>query len=109
MDGNNSAKRVDRSGHADPRVFDSDYFIPVSQVDHFKDDVKLRPGTKGLGNSIEGLPFGENKTVCTEHWAVANATNECTIQAFDQTGIFLSACRHSIVETVTEMLHSGEL
>jgi len=109
MDGNNSAKRVDRSGHADPRIFDSDYFIPVSQVDHFKDDVKLRPGTRGLGKSTEGLPFGEDKTVCTENWVAANAINDGMIQAFGQTGIFLSACCHSIVETITEMLRSGEL
>ncbi|KAG1761239.1 hypothetical protein EDD22DRAFT_980308 [Suillus occidentalis] len=28
---------------------------------------------------------------------------------FEQTGIFLSACQHGIVQTVTEMCHSGEL
>jgi hypothetical protein len=39
MDGNNSMKRVNGSGHADGRIFISDYLIPPSKVDTFKDDV----------------------------------------------------------------------
>ncbi|KAG1727101.1 hypothetical protein EDD22DRAFT_737794, partial [Suillus occidentalis] len=31
------------------------------------------------------------------------------ITVFDQMGIFLVACRHGIIECVTEMKHSGEL
>jgi Kyakuja-Dileera-Zisupton transposase len=46
MDGGNSAKRVDGSGHADTRIFMSDYFISRVEVDVFKDDVTLRPGTR---------------------------------------------------------------
>ena len=107
MDGNNSMKRVDGSGHADQRVFVSDYLIPPSKVDKFKDDVKTRPGAKNKSSSP--LPHGHEKTPCTDHWTAANAVGEDTVNVFQQTGGFLSACRHSIIETLAEMRRSGEL
>jgi hypothetical protein len=36
-------------------------------------------------------------------------TDENTVHVFEQTNIFLSACWHGIVQTVTEMCRSGEL
>ncbi|KAF8236837.1 hypothetical protein L208DRAFT_1194134, partial [Tricholoma matsutake] len=39
MDGNNLMKRVNGSGHTDEHIFISDYLIPPSKVDTFKDDV----------------------------------------------------------------------
>lgn len=104
MDGNNSMKRVNGSGHADGRVFISDYLIPPSKVDVFKDDVRTRPG-----NQPANLPVFDDSTPCTEHWTVANTISEGTVQVFQQTGGFLSACRHSIIETFVEMRNSGEL
>ncbi|KAG1880935.1 hypothetical protein F4604DRAFT_1879866 [Suillus subluteus] len=38
MDGNHSAKRIDGSSSADPRIFKSDYFITNDIVDQFRDD-----------------------------------------------------------------------
>ena len=35
--------------------------------------------------------------------------DEDTVKVFEQTGIFLSACRHGIILTCAEMLRSGEL
>ncbi|KAG2042380.1 hypothetical protein BDR03DRAFT_1006782 [Suillus americanus] len=83
MDGNNSAKRMANAGSADLRIFPSRYMIPPDQVDVFKDDVRLRPA--------------------------ANSTEENTVRVFEQTGLFLSARRHGIIQTVTEMRRSGEL
>jgi hypothetical protein len=45
MDGNFSLKWVDDSHNAsDAHTFPTDYVIPVEDVDHFKDDVRLKPG-----------------------------------------------------------------
>ncbi|KAG1846441.1 hypothetical protein F4604DRAFT_1688384 [Suillus subluteus] len=38
-----------------------------------------------------------------------NSLNENTVSIFNQTGIFVSACRHGIVQTLVEMCKSGEL
>jgi hypothetical protein len=113
MDGNNSMKRVDGSGHADERTFSSNYHLPPPQVDRFKDDVKTRPGTKAhatqAGASNEALPFGDEKTICTDNWMAANSVSNELITVFQQTGGFVCACRHGIIETFVEMRKSGEL
>jgi hypothetical protein len=83
----------------------SDYLIPPCRVNHFKDDVVTRPGEK----STAPLPFGDEKTVCTDNWMVANSVAKGTINAFQQTGGFVCACHHAIIETLVEMRKSGEL
>lgn len=107
MDGNNSMKRVDGSGHADQRVFTSDYLISPSKVDKFKDDVKTRPGASKKSSSP--LPQGHENEWCADNWTAANSVSEGTVKVFQQTGGFLCACRHSIIETLAEMRQSGEL
>jgi hypothetical protein len=107
MDGNNSMKRVDSSGHADQRVFVSDYLIPSSTVDQFKDDVTIRPGAKN--KSPTPLPHGHENEWCADNWMAANSISEGIVTVFQQTGGFLSACRHSIIEFLAEMRQSGEL
>lgn len=101
MDGNFSAKRLDGSGSADPRFFRSQYFISEAEVDRFKDDVRRRSGERQAAELATGA--------CTENWTAAKAIEENKITVFDQTGIFLVACRHGIIECVTEMKRSGEL
>jgi Kyakuja-Dileera-Zisupton transposase len=109
VDGNNSAKRVDGSGNADERCFQSDYLLHASKVDRFKDEVKSRSKTQ-VGNSVlDQPPFGDTNDPCTDNWIAANAISEETVKVFDQTGIFLCACRHGIVEMIAEMRRSGEL
>jgi hypothetical protein len=103
MDGNNSAKRMARAGHADQRCFASRYMIGPHEVDAFKDDVRLRPGEQGTKQTEWTV------TSCTENWRATNSTDENTVKVFEQTGIFLSACRHGIIQTLAEMRHSGEL
>ena len=61
MDQNNSMKRVDGSGHADHRIFVSDYLIPSSTVDNFKDDVVTCPGVKNKSSSL--LPQGHENEI----------------------------------------------
>ncbi|KAG2108835.1 hypothetical protein BD769DRAFT_1630507 [Suillus cothurnatus] len=110
FDGNNSLKRIDSSGHADERLFESSYFIHPADVELFKDDVRLRPGTRLAPESAQTKNSEVSHTSpCTENWKAANAVTEKTIDVFDQTGVFVSACRHGIIQTVVEMRRSGEL
>ncbi|KAG1762158.1 hypothetical protein EV702DRAFT_984185, partial [Suillus placidus] len=88
MDGNFSAKHINGSGSTDPRVFHSDYFIPEAAVEHFKDDVRNRPG--------QCSPH--RNTSCTNNWTAARSVEEAKISVFEQTGIFIMACRHGLVD-----------
>ncbi|THH00432.1 hypothetical protein EW026_g2103 [Hermanssonia centrifuga] len=115
MDGNNSVKRMIDSGHADERVFTSPLFISPEEVNVFKDDVKDKPGKatakkKRKDQAVIEPPEGDSSS-CAERWnaSKASAAADETVHTFEQTGIFLSACRHGIVETVAEMRRSGEL
>ncbi|KAG1729220.1 uncharacterized protein EDB91DRAFT_1085831 [Suillus paluster] len=103
MDGNNSAKRMTTAGHTDHCKFMSHYMITSEDIDAFKDDVHLHPGEWGTDSDAN------NPLACTDNWKAANSTNKNTVSVFEQTGIFLSACRHGMIQTITEMRHSGEL
>ncbi|KAF8438667.1 hypothetical protein L210DRAFT_3403971, partial [Boletus edulis BED1] len=99
MDGNFSAKRLDGSGSADPRTFESDYFIPIADVDRFKNNSCKNPESGATAGST-----------CSSNWsAAAKVFEEDKICVFEQTGIFLLACRHGFVECIAEMRRSGEL
>ena len=102
MDGNTSAKRMENVGHADRHMFPSTYMIPPHDVDAFRDDVRLRPGERD-DNLVDKVAN------CMDNWKAANSTDEDTVHVFEQTGIFLSAYRHGIIQTVAEMRRSGEL
>ncbi len=119
MDGNSSVKRMTGSGHADERVLASHLFISPEDVDIFKDDVKNKPGKepatrqKRPGKKSDRVESDriDAPTACADRWGatVAGSASDETVQMFEQTGIFLCACRHGIVESVAEMRHSGEL
>ncbi|KAG2057304.1 hypothetical protein BDR06DRAFT_1037554 [Suillus hirtellus] len=64
-------------------------------VDKFKDDVHLCPGEWSIGNESQA--------------AKSTSGSENTVHVFEQTGIFLSACWHGIIQALTEMRHSEEL
>lgn len=96
-----SAKRLDGSGSSDPRVFASSYFISDPEIEQFKDDVRNRPGN---GGDIATRPGA-----CTDNWTATKSVEEDKVQVFEQTGIFLLACRHGFVECIAEMKRSGEL
>lgn len=50
-----------------------------------------------------------NDSSCTDNWKAANTIAENTTNIFEQTGVFVSACRHGIIQTLVEMRRSGEL
>jgi len=110
IDGNSSLKRVDGSGHADERVFTSSYLIHPAEVDMFKDDVRLRPGTRTtIADTSGGTTPVHMESACTDNWKTANTISDNTVKVFEQTGIFISACRHGMIQTLVEMRRSGEL
>ena len=102
MDGNTSAKHMANAAHADHCVFPSMYMIAPSDVDIFRHDIRLRLGERDSSQVDKAVD-------CTDNWKAANSTDEDTVHVFEQTGIFISACRHGIVQTVVEMRRSGEL
>ncbi|KAH7917652.1 hypothetical protein BV22DRAFT_1108532 [Leucogyrophana mollusca] len=76
-----------------------------TEVDRFKDDIRLRPGERGVDAGTEALAH------CT-NWTAARAgqsTADDRVHVFEQTGIFVLACQHGFVECATEMKRSGEL
>ncbi|KAG1849095.1 hypothetical protein C8R48DRAFT_778679 [Suillus tomentosus] len=111
FDGNSSLKHIDGSGHADERSFQSSYLIPAAEVDLFKDDVHLCPGTRTTaGNEVpQSNDETLNNSTCTKNWKAANTTSENSTNVFNQTGVFVSACCHGIVQTLVELRRSGEL
>jgi hypothetical protein len=101
IDGNFSLSRQKGAGSADPRSFTSCYHISPEEVDRFKDEVQKQKKKPADAPSI--------LVPCSEHWVASKSVREGTIGFFEQTGIFISVCRHGIVETYAEMWHSGEL
>ncbi|KAG8939000.1 hypothetical protein FRC04_007139 [Tulasnella sp. 424] len=102
IDGNNSVKRDITSGQADTRTFDaSDFYINRPSVNIFHDEVNR---TKAERKQADGLK------ACTDNWkANAPDAEKKAWDAFDETGFFISACRHQIVLTICDMVRSGEL
>ena len=65
-------------------------------------DTSLGDGGPMDGNMIE--------TMCTDNWKAARAeTTKISYKEFEQSGIFISACRHGFILFLTDMIHSGEL
>ncbi|KAJ6600047.1 hypothetical protein DFH09DRAFT_902016 [Mycena vulgaris] len=117
-DGNDSLKRVLRKEHgvfdengvpqrggterADPRTAEvgGDYFLSREKVDRWSKEV--------LAQHRSADP--EEDSECQERWK--NMSEEITARMwgiFDETGIFLSLCRHGFVLLVADMVKSGEL
>ncbi|KAG2068118.1 hypothetical protein BDR04DRAFT_1025385, partial [Suillus decipiens] len=76
-----------------PCIFHSNYFIPEAPVEHFKDDMRTHPGQHSP----------HQNTSCTENWTAARSVEEAKISVFQQTGIFIMACHHGLVECIVEM------
>ncbi|KAJ7058287.1 hypothetical protein C8F01DRAFT_1220566 [Mycena amicta] len=114
MDGNDSLKRVlrresvaddsdDAVGPSAEREDNRDggdgYFLSREVVDRW---ARRRLGnllpTEGEANPCAGRWHNMAEDVTTKMWAV-----------FDETGIFLSLCRHGFVLLIIDMIQSGEL
>lgn len=117
FDGNNSMKRMHQVGAAhvrDKRPFtDSDYLIPPEYVDQFKDEVASSrgPAVPETSPSIPGdAAYSDHLPECTERWKAAAADDKKAMWGiFEETGWFVSACRHSLILWFADMIRSGEL
>lgn len=120
---------------ADTRVFsDSDYYLTEEFVDLFANEVKARPSDSKLddskldddggdeleedwvdaenGDPTDGVAAEDRELIqCAESWkaATADLRKKKMWGIFRETGIFASACRHSLVLWVCDMVRSGEL
>lgn len=126
LDGNNSLSWSvigDRVA-GNKRVFEeSDYFLSQAYVDGFANEVPARKSPEttgeranlptrddatGAGVHIDG--FENPNAPCADHWK-ALATKDMTQvwNAFKETGLFASACRHGFLLWLADMVQSGEL
>lgn len=113
---------------ADNRVLkDSDYFLPTSYVDRFAGDVSQRKappvdseahqhemdeGEGDLGGSGDPTDGEIDKGVsdCARNWKAAAPDEKKSMWAiFDETGVFVAACRHGLILWIVDMIKSGEL
>ncbi|KAJ7576036.1 hypothetical protein C8J56DRAFT_1007616 [Mycena floridula] len=114
MDGNDSLKRmhhrehiVDDSGdrmgdtkeREDSREGGGDYFLPRDDVDQW--DIHLDPNPP---EETADQPAG------CDSWHNSQESNTRAMwRVYDETGIFLSLCRHGFVLLIADMVDSGEL
>lgn len=144
IDGNNSAKRVQRTSTndnampysielQDERTRESELFIERAEVDDLQDEVQSKSARtrqdkegnanattepagkrrrKGKDTSEEGTPVDgvAEETPCTTRWVnLASDSQKRMWGIFEETGIFIAACRHGVVFAICDMIRSGEL
>ncbi|KAJ7600188.1 hypothetical protein C8J56DRAFT_767981 [Mycena floridula] len=114
MDGNDSLKRMhrhdrivdelgkrmgDTKERMDSREGGDDYFLPRKEVDCW--DIHLDPD-----QPLED----DSETAGCDSWHNSQESNTRAMwQIYDETGIFLSVCRHGFVLLIADMVNSGEL
>ncbi|KAI0038697.1 hypothetical protein FA95DRAFT_1505189 [Auriscalpium vulgare] len=119
MDGGNSLKRVlrreesaEKSGEElgpsaemrDGRVVSGDYYLSREDVDRHAHATNVVPPGAGPP-PIVSLP-----TACASRWD--NMAPDLTKKmwgVYDETGIFISVCRHGFLLVLADMVRSGEL
>ncbi|KAH9855188.1 hypothetical protein C2E23DRAFT_724520 [Lenzites betulinus] len=126
MDGNNSLKRMRPLGGrkvGDDRVFtDSDYYLPQGFVDAYANEVHskakqadprpssphvMEPDMSEPRDPTDGDPA---VTTCTKNWKAAQSDDKKrSWDVFEETGVFVSACRHGLILWIIDMVRSGEL
>jgi hypothetical protein len=118
MDGNDSQKRQDHGNAGDVREYTSDFWIPLVEVDQWArvtrdDDDKDWEDVDdhvALGSDVDGDGIDDSKLKdCVKNWKAAQADSKKRVLGiFDESGWFVSACRHGIVLWATDMVKSGE-
>ncbi|KAH6906938.1 hypothetical protein BKA70DRAFT_1372270 [Coprinopsis sp. MPI-PUGE-AT-0042] len=129
MDGNDSLKRVIRCDHAvttvdgggetlrgacvereDSRVVRGDYYLSRAEGDQWS-KANIKAMRAAAGQVVEEEEQEEEETSpCEPRWK--NMSDEATARSwgiFDETGIFLTLCRHGHVLVLMDMVQSGEL
>ncbi|KAG2090002.1 uncharacterized protein F5147DRAFT_748278 [Suillus discolor] len=118
IDGNNSLKRWNSTIYGsnpriDSRKARSDYWIDTCDVDRFKDEVKTRERDTNDDNWEDETIAAEGITPafsCVNRWRNAGPeTRKKMFSGFDESGIFIAACRHRFVVLACDMIWSGEL
>ncbi|TFK67054.1 hypothetical protein BDN72DRAFT_745808, partial [Pluteus cervinus] len=122
MDGNNSLRRIGAAmhgtkhvDHLDTRTINSDWWITPEEVDLFKNEVQSSPSNGSdippdnhhdLNDELEGQPFLK----CRERWTNAGPEERKRMfTLFEETGVFISCCRHRLVLFGCDMIKSGEM
>ncbi|KAJ3734941.1 hypothetical protein DFJ43DRAFT_1130337 [Lentinula guzmanii] len=119
-DGGNSLKRLRRNERAeafdqtdppqlakskeytDTRDAGGDYYLSREEVNQWSKEA--------IKEMLEGKAEDSEPNPCTERWK--NLSEELTAKmwgVYDETGVFLSLCRHSFVLLIVDMVASGEL
>ncbi|KAG1744784.1 hypothetical protein EDB19DRAFT_1826928 [Suillus lakei] len=117
VDGNNSLKRwasttyglEPREDSCQPR---SDYWIDQATVNTFQNEVRAQTSNHprqddwgDVPSEMEGSEFR-----CTDRWRNAGPEqHKKMFTVFDESGIFIAACRHRFVLLACNMVWSGEL
>lgn len=122
FDGGNSAKRMLTLAErqtGDLRCFgDSDYLLPRTFVDTFAGKVRPRSSiphedpTPGIDDHLPVSSDASDSIAadCSKNWkAAASDEKKRMWSIFDETGIFVSACRHGFILWYADMVRSGEL
>ena len=123
IDGNNSLKRIARVGTrevADTRTFsDSDYYIPLEEVDQWAGEVRSGRSTGEGDLEDDANDDGEERDPtngesldqgpCANNWKAAQSDSKKHMWGvFAETGLFSNACQHGFILWVTDMIRSGE-
>ncbi|KAF8344863.1 hypothetical protein F5887DRAFT_1061987 [Amanita rubescens] len=126
MDGNNSLKRIGptvrkREELFDSRTIDSDRWLTAEEVDHFKNEVAQRPEIPvnnpadfrqdGASTNFPNATTDDgDSSKCADRWKNAGPDQRKRMFGlFEETGIFIAACRHRTVLYGCDMIKSGEL
>ncbi|KAG2153503.1 uncharacterized protein EDB93DRAFT_1102647 [Suillus bovinus] len=102
----------------------SDYMLPQPYVNQFANEVWLQPMpadtsepedvVPAIGNDDDADTEDSSRQVmssdCSKNWkAAAGEEKKQMWSIFDETGLFVAACRHGLLLWVTDMVRSGEL
>ncbi|KAG8696739.1 hypothetical protein FRC08_006965 [Ceratobasidium sp. 394] len=101
MDGNDSLKHVAEAATSDRRTYQSSYYLTRDEVNACANEVQRRKKNEP-----------QEETECEKRWKSAKPDNDPRKRAklrFEETGVFVSTCRHSHILTVCDMVRSGEL
>ncbi|KDN41112.1 hypothetical protein RSAG8_07666, partial [Rhizoctonia solani AG-8 WAC10335] len=107
-DGGDSSKRCAAAGTADRRKYNSSYYLTPEEVNVFKHEVPTRKRKESVS---QAQGEATDPSECEKRWKNAKVDNNPdrkTRSIFDETGIFISACRHSFILTICDMIQSGE-
>jgi hypothetical protein len=119
LDGNNSMKRMYQVGSHHIRnpcpFIDTDYLLTPEYVDQFANEVASRKhlvAEEDDGDEvyIDEHDDGVSISKCTTNWkAAASDEKKTSWGCFQENGIYVSACRHSLILWFCDMIRSGEL